>query len=98
MKDTGKILLALLAGAAAGAALGILFAPEKGSETRRKIIDGVDDFTEDMKTRVSDIKEKVTDKFNQMSGSDSGSSTATTGSSVGSAAGAGSGNTLRSNI
>ena len=31
MKNTGKILTAIAAGAAAGAVLGILFAPDKGT-------------------------------------------------------------------
>lgn len=39
MNDTGKILAAFAAGAALGVIAGILFAPGKGSETRKKISD-----------------------------------------------------------
>lgn len=34
--NSGKVVLGALAGLAAGALLGILFAPDKGSETRKK--------------------------------------------------------------
>ena len=43
MKSLGYIS-AFIGGAIAGAALGILMAPEKGSDTRSKISDAVDDF------------------------------------------------------
>ena len=37
MKNITKILIALGAGVLAGGVLGLLFAPDKGAETRRKI-------------------------------------------------------------
>lgn len=38
MGNNGKLLLSLVAGAVAGAAIAILFAPDKGSVTRERII------------------------------------------------------------
>ncbi|MBL7807374.1 MAG: YtxH domain-containing protein, partial [Saprospiraceae bacterium] len=47
---TGKIVLSIAAGVAAGAILGILFAPAKGVDTRKKIVqkrdEAIDNFNE----------------------------------------------------
>lgn len=66
MKDSGKVVAALLAGLAAGAVLGVLFAPEKGTETREKINESLADLGEAIKERaeeqfdqLNDFKEKV---------------------------------------
>lgn len=54
MNDNTKVVAALLAGLAAGAALGILFAPERGSETRDKINDSLKDLGDAIKDRSSE--------------------------------------------
>ena len=61
--NTGKTLLALLAGAAIGAVAGILMAPDKGSKTREKIKDSLDEAKKNLKNKLDtaseDLKSKV---------------------------------------
>jgi gas vesicle protein len=76
MANSGKILAALLLGAAAGAAIGVLFAPEKGSETRKKIAGKASELTDELTSRynkgreaVNDLKEKVAGKAEDLKNS-----------------------------
>ena len=61
MNNTGKIITAVAAGAAAGAILGVLFAPAKGSETRKKINDQGKKLASTVKTKFEQGKEKIND-------------------------------------
>ncbi len=63
--DTGKVVLGVLAGAAAGALLGILFAPDKGSVTRKKIVDKKDSMNEDLKAKFNEIIDSLSHQFEQ---------------------------------
>ena len=59
--SSGKTALGLLAGVAIGATLGILFAPDKGSETRRKLNEQGKKFADDVKDKFDKGKEKFKD-------------------------------------
>lgn len=59
MSNTSKMLAAIAAGAAAGAIVGILFAPDKGSETRRKIHDKSGELADRVKSTFRRGKEKM---------------------------------------
>ena len=54
MNDNSKVLVGLLAGLAAGAALGLLFAPESGTETRDKLSQSLKDLGDSIKDRAAD--------------------------------------------
>lgn len=54
-----KTMLGFVAGAAVGALAGILFAPEKGSETRKKINTKTGDLTESVKSSFGDFVDNL---------------------------------------
>lgn len=61
--NTGKIIGALVVGAAIGGILGILFAPDKGSETRKKIVGKTDDFKDALKEKFNSMFEEAKSEF-----------------------------------
>ena len=60
---TGKLITGILAGAAAGAILGILFAPDKGSETRKKIAKKGTDLTDAVKNGFTSMSDALSKKY-----------------------------------
>jgi gas vesicle protein len=79
MKDQTRVIAALLIGAAAGAALGLLLAPEKGETVRDGIADYINDLvlaakdkaaatSTDLKQYGSNIYDRAKSKVNDLAG------------------------------
>lgn len=60
--DNSKLVIGFIAGAVVGGVLGVLLAPDKGSETRRKIKEKGSGMTDSLADKFSE----VTDKFNEV--------------------------------
>ncbi len=58
-KGRSNSIVAFLLGGLAGAAIGLLFAPAAGVETRKKIREGVDEAGEWTKDRIEDARDSM---------------------------------------
>lgn len=74
MSSTGKVVLAIIGAAAAGAIIGMLVAPEKGSDLRKKISDATGDWTSQLsqllatgKAQLDSLKQTASDEAENLS-------------------------------
>jgi len=61
--NAANTLIALVSGAAIGAVVGILFAPDKGEKTRSKIKDSYDGAKQDLKNKYDDVTSEMKKKL-----------------------------------
>ncbi len=64
--NSGKLALGIVAAAAAGAILGLLFAPAKGKVLRRKIRSMSTKEMDDLKEKYSDLAESISKKYDKI--------------------------------
>ena len=65
MNDHTKVLAALLAGLAAGVVIGVLFAQDKGAETRDKLTESLKNLGDTIKDRFASEVENLSKKDTQ---------------------------------
>lgn len=63
---SSKALASLLIGAAVGAVVGILLAPDAGTETRKKISKKTSEFGDDIKNKFGEVKETLKGKYDSI--------------------------------
>jgi gas vesicle protein len=75
MNSTGKVVLAIIGAAAAGAIIGMLVAPEKGSDLRKKISDATGDWATQLsnllatgKAQLENLKQSATSEADNLTG------------------------------
>jgi len=64
--SSGKILLGVLAGVAAGALLGVLFAPDKGWNTRKRISKKADDYMDGLREKFDEFLDTISVKMEEV--------------------------------
>ena len=62
-QTNGNTIVAILAGVALGAAAGILFAPDKGSNTRKKMKSDFDDAKDKFGKEIENAKQKFKGQY-----------------------------------
>ncbi len=61
--SNSKMIAGILAGAAVGAILGVLFAPDKGSDTRRKIATKAGDIKDSVKNSLGNLTHGIKEAY-----------------------------------
>lgn len=61
-----KILLGVLGGVAVGALLGVLFAPEKGDKSRKKIMDKSNAYADELKDKLDTLLGTINKKYEKI--------------------------------
>jgi gas vesicle protein len=61
--SAGKLLVGIVIGAAVGAAFGVLYAPAKGSATRKRIARRGTEYAEEVKDKLNEYTDVISEEY-----------------------------------
>jgi gas vesicle protein len=61
--ESGKTAVGVVLGIGVGVLLGVLFAPAKGTKTRKRIMHKGQDYADELKGKFDNLYQEVTDKY-----------------------------------
>ncbi|MGL5113444.1 MAG: YtxH domain-containing protein [Flavobacterium sp.] len=64
--ETGRTAAGVVLGLGIGALLGVLFAPNKGTKTRRKIMNKGQEYADGLKGKLGGLCQEVSDTYDEM--------------------------------
>ena len=64
--ESNKVVVGVVAGVAIGALMGILFAPAKGSKTRKRVMHKATAFKEELESKMEDLVDGVSDQYDSL--------------------------------
>lgn len=64
--ESSKVVVGVLAGVAIGAPVGVLFAPAKGSKSRKRMMHKATAYKEELRSKIEDLVDGVSEQYDSL--------------------------------
>jgi gas vesicle protein len=64
--ESNKVVVGVIAGVAIGALVGVLFAPAKGSKTRKKVMNKAMAYKDELQSKIEDLIDGVSEQYDSL--------------------------------
>mgnify|MGYP003396813170 FL=1 len=64
--ESNKVVVGVIAGVAIGALVGVLFAPAKGSKTRKRVMNKATAYKDELQSKIEDLVDGVSDQYDAL--------------------------------
>lgn len=64
--ESNKVVVGVIAGVAIGALVGVLFAPAKGSKTRKRVMNKATSYKDELQSKIEDLVDGVSEQYDSL--------------------------------